>query len=114
MDPNAVSATLASQELLRPSPKSHSPCDVFSADEGGIAHPRGFSQPPCSQFTGGINGRGEKGHAHKWQLPPHQGLGMDSDGVVSGGQGGERGFGFWPEFIYPVVTSPPLLSVPSP
>jgi hypothetical protein len=29
-------------------------------------------------------------------------------------QGGEQGFGFWPEFIYPVVTSPLLLSTLSP
>jgi hypothetical protein len=50
------SATLASQELLRPSPKSRSPCDVFSADEGGIAAPQGiltavFSAGPVSRFT---------------------------------------------------------------
>jgi hypothetical protein len=57
MDPNAVSATLASQGLLRPSPKSRSPCNVFSADEGGLAVPQGvltaaFSAGPVSRFTG--------------------------------------------------------------
>jgi hypothetical protein len=37
-----VSATLVSQRLLRPSPKSCSPCVTFSADEGGVAVPQGI------------------------------------------------------------------------
>jgi hypothetical protein len=37
-----VSSTLASQELLRPSPKSCSPCKVFSANEGGTSVPQGI------------------------------------------------------------------------
>jgi hypothetical protein len=52
-----VSVTLASQELLRPYPKSCSPWEVFSADEGGIAVPQGiltaaFNAGPVSRFTG--------------------------------------------------------------
>jgi hypothetical protein len=97
-----VSATLASQ-ATQTFPKSHSPCDVFSADEGESCI-SGSSQQPSGQvqFHGSLatpSGRWKKGHAHKWQLPPHQGLGTDSDGVVSGGQGGE--WGFWvPAWVY--------------
>jgi hypothetical protein len=99
-----VSATLASQELLRPSPKSRSLCDVFSADERGVSLPQGiltatFSADPVHGSPARPSGRQEKGHAHKRRLPLHQGLGTDSDSVVSDGQGGEQGFGFWPEFI---------------
>jgi hypothetical protein len=52
-----VSATLASQGLLRPSPKSHSPCDAFWANEEGIAVPQGiltatFSAGSVSWFAG--------------------------------------------------------------
>jgi hypothetical protein len=51
-----VSATLASQELLRPSPQSCSLCNAFSANEGDVAAPQGiltaaFSAGPASQFT---------------------------------------------------------------
>jgi hypothetical protein len=114
-----VSATLASWELLISSPKSCSPCEVFSVDDRGVAAPQGiltaaFSAGPVHSSPGTPSGHQKKGHTHKQQLPPHQGLRMDSDGMVSGGQGGKRGFGFQPEFIYPVVTSPPLLSALSP
>jgi hypothetical protein len=52
-----VSTTLTSQESLRPSPKSRSLSDVFSADEGDVAAPQriltaAFSAGPVSQFTG--------------------------------------------------------------
>jgi hypothetical protein len=60
-----VSATVASQELLRPSPKSRSPCEVFSADEGGIAVPRDpHSRLQCrssSRFTGDTQWSSGKG-----------------------------------------------------
>jgi hypothetical protein len=95
MDPNAcplmpVSATLASQELLRPSPKSRSLWDVFSANEGVISMPQGiltaaFSAGSVHSSLVTPSGHQEKGHAHKWRLPPCQGLRTDSDGVVSGG-----------------------------
>jgi hypothetical protein len=114
-----VSTTLASQELLRPSPKSHSPCEVFSADEGGVSVPQGiltatFSAGPAHGPPVTPSGHWEKGQARKRQLPLHQGLWTDSDSMVSDGQGGEQGFGFWPEFIYPMVTSPLLLPALSP
>jgi hypothetical protein len=49
-----VSATLAS--FTQTSPKSRSPCDAFSADEGGVAVPQRiltatFSAGPVSRFT---------------------------------------------------------------
>jgi hypothetical protein len=115
-----VSSTLASQELLRLAPKSRSPWAIFSADEGGIAAPQGiltatFSAGLVSRFTSNSQwSLGEGAHAHKWQLPLCHGLGQTPDSVVSNGQGGKQGFGFWPEFIYPVVTSPLLLSTLSP
>jgi hypothetical protein len=114
-----VSATLSSQELLRPSPKSCSLCEVFSADEGGISVSQqiltaAFSAGPVHSSPVTPSGHREKGHIHKRQLPPCQGLGMDSDSMVSNGQGGKQGFGFWPEFMYHVVTSPILLSALSP
>jgi hypothetical protein len=37
-----VSTILASQELLRPSHKSLSPCDIFSANEEGVAASQGI------------------------------------------------------------------------
>jgi hypothetical protein len=106
-----VSATLANQGLLRPSPKSCSVCQ-----RGGVKLcPRGSLQPSAVQvqFCGLLatpGGHWKKGHADKWRLPLHQDLRMNSDGAVSGGWGGKRGLGFWPEFIYLVVTLPPLLS----
>jgi hypothetical protein len=114
-----VSVTLASQELLTPSPKFHSLCDIFSADEEGIAVPQGiltaaFSAGPVHGSLATPSGHQEKRHAHKRRLPLRQGLRTDCDSMVSGGLGGQRGFGFWPEFIYPVVTSPLLLSTLSP
>jgi hypothetical protein len=83
-----VSVTLASQELLIPSPKSCSLCDVFSADEGDLAAPQGilsaaFSAGPVRSSLATPSGRGEKGHAHKWQLPLRQGLGGTPDSKVS-------------------------------
>jgi hypothetical protein len=56
MDPNAYLYYPSQPALLRPSPKSRSPCDAFSADEGGIAVPQGiltamFSAGPVSQFA---------------------------------------------------------------
>jgi hypothetical protein len=50
--------------------------------------PRGSSGPPAVQvqFRGSPatpSGHREKGHAHKWRLPPRQGLGIDSAGMVS-------------------------------
>jgi hypothetical protein len=62
--------TLASQELLRPSPKSCSPCDIFSADEGGVAAPQGiltasFSAGPVHGSPAAPSGHWEKGHTHK-------------------------------------------------
>jgi hypothetical protein len=115
-----VSATLASQDLLRPSPKSPHRVTSSQLVRGVYLHPRGSSQLPSVQvqFHGSPatpSGHWEKGHAHKWWLPLHQGLGMNSDSVVvSDGQEGEQGFGLWPEFICPVVTSPLLLSALSP
>jgi hypothetical protein len=64
-----VSVTLASQELLRPSPKSRSPCDVFSANEGDEVVPQGiltaaFSTDPVLRFTGDIQWLlGERAHS---------------------------------------------------
>jgi hypothetical protein len=74
-----VSATLASQELLRPSPRSHSLCDVFSANEGDEAAPQGiltatFSAGPVHGSPATPSGRQEKGHTHKQWLPLCQGL----------------------------------------
>jgi hypothetical protein len=107
----SVSASLASQELLGPFPKSHSPCNIFSANEGGVSASQGIltatlSAGPVHGSPGTLSGCREKGHTHKQRLLPHQGLGTDSDGVVSGRPGGKQGFGFWPGFIYPEVTSP--------
>jgi hypothetical protein len=61
-----VSTTLASQELLRPSPKSCSPCDIFSADEGGIGAPQGihtaaFSAGPVHGSPATPSGRQRRG-----------------------------------------------------
>jgi hypothetical protein len=75
-----VPATLASQESLRPSPKSRSPCDIFSVDGGGVTVPQGiltaaFSAGPVHGSPGTPSGHREKGHAQKQQLPLHQGLG---------------------------------------
>jgi hypothetical protein len=71
-----VSATLASQELLRPSPKSRS--SVFSADEGGVAASQGIltaalSAGPVHGSPATPSGHREKGHALKWWLPLPQG-----------------------------------------
>jgi hypothetical protein len=111
--------TIASQKLLRPSPKSRSPCNIFSTNEGGVSAPQGiltaaFRAGPVHGSLVTHTDLREKGHAHKRWLPPCQGLRTDSDSMVSNGQGNEQGFGFWPEFIYPVVTSPLLLSTLSP
>jgi hypothetical protein len=72
-----VSTTLASQELLKPSPKSCLPC--LSQWGGMYLRPRWSSQLPSLQvqFHGSPATSSvcqEKGHAHKWQLPPRQGL----------------------------------------
>jgi hypothetical protein len=88
MAPNACLCYLASQELLRPSPKSRSPCNVFSANEGGIAVPQeiltaSFSAGSVHRAT--PSGHGKKGHAHKQRLHPHprQGLRRTPDSMVS-------------------------------
>jgi hypothetical protein len=83
-----VSATLASQELLRPSPKSCSLCDIFLANEWGIAVPQGiltaaFSAGPVHGSPATPSGCREKGHAQKWQLPLCHGLRGTPDSMVS-------------------------------
>jgi hypothetical protein len=83
-----VSATLASQELLRSSPKSCSLCDVISAVEGDEAVPPGILTAAFSAFPvhGSLvtpSGRWEKGHAHKRGLPLCQGVRGTSDSMVS-------------------------------
>jgi hypothetical protein len=86
-----VSTTVASQELLRLSPKSHSPCDVFSANEGGVAAPQGiltatFSAGPVHGSLATPSGRQEEVHAHKQWLPLRQGPRWTPDNVVSDGK----------------------------
>jgi hypothetical protein len=87
-----VSATLASKELLRLSPKSRSLSnilsDIFSAYEGGVAAPQGiltatFSAGPVHGSPATPSGCREKGHAHKWRLPLCQGLRGTPDSMVS-------------------------------
>jgi hypothetical protein len=66
MDPNACLCTLASEELLRPSLKSHSPSDIFSVNGGSIAAPQAiltaaFSAGPVQGSPATPSGRWEKG-----------------------------------------------------
>jgi hypothetical protein len=48
-----------------------------------------FSAGPVHSSPATSSGRREMGQAHKRRLPPRQGLGTDSDSMVSDGQGGE-------------------------
>jgi hypothetical protein len=94
MDPNACLYYPSQPGVTQTSPKSRLPCDIFSADEGGVSVPQGiltaaFSAGPVHSSPATPSGHQEKGHAHKWWLPPRQGLGIDSDGMVSSGRGGE-------------------------
>jgi hypothetical protein len=93
-----VSTTLASQELLRPSPKSCSLCAIFSAPEWGIAVPQGilttaFSAGPVHGSLGTPSGHQEKGHAHMWQLPLCQSLRGTPDSTVSDGKEASKALG---------------------
>jgi hypothetical protein len=113
-----VCATLASQELLRHSP-SLTHCVTSSQLVGGISVPQGiltasFSAGSVSGFTGDTQWWSREGVCSQAAPATTSGSRMDSDSVVSDGWGGEQGFGFWPEFIYTVVTSPLLLSTLSP
>jgi hypothetical protein len=118
MDPNACLCYPSQPGVTQTFPEVSLAVWCLLSWWGGVyLQPRGssqavFSAGPVSPAT--PSGRGDKGHAHKWRLPPRQGFGMDSDSMVSDKQEGERGFGFWIEFIYLVVTSPPLLSTLSP
>jgi hypothetical protein len=118
MDPNYCLCYPSQPGVTQTFPQVFSPCNIFSAVEGGISVPQGISQPPSLQVqfhsSPATPSGHQKGHAHKWRLPLHQGLWTHSDSIVSDGRGGKQGFGFWPEFIYPVVTSPLLLSTLSP
>jgi hypothetical protein len=106
-----VSTTLASQGLLRPSPKSCSPCNIFSANSCTPGDPHNRLQGrSSSQFTGNTQWSLGEGACSQVAAAYTSGSRVDSDSMVSDGQGGEQGFGFWPEFIHPVVTSPLLLS----
>jgi hypothetical protein len=117
MDPNACLYYPSQPGDLPPSLAHHA--ESSQPMREAYLCPRGSSQPPSVQvqFHGSPakpSGHQEKGHTDKRRLPRHQSIGVDSDSLVSDGQGGEQGFGFWPEFIYPVVTSPLLLSALSP
>jgi hypothetical protein len=73
-----------------------------------------FIAGPVSRFTSDIQCMSGEGTRSQVAAASTSGSQADSDNVVSNGQGGEQGFGFWPEFIYLVVTSPLLLSALSP
>jgi hypothetical protein len=114
-----VSATLASQELLRLSPKSRSPRDVFSANEGGgVAAPQGiltaFSAGPGHGSLATPSGPWGEGTCSQTAAASTSESQGDSRQHGLRWQGDKQGLGFWPEFIYPVVTSPLLLSTLSP
>jgi hypothetical protein len=71
MDPKACLCYPSQPVLLRPSPKSRSPWDAFSAHEGGVAVPQGiltaaFSVGPVLRFAGNTQwslGEGARSHA---------------------------------------------------
>jgi hypothetical protein len=67
-----------------------------------------------SRFTGDTQWSSGEGARSQAAIASTSGPGGDSWQRGLRCQGDEQGFRFWPEFIYPVVTSPLLLSTLSP
>jgi hypothetical protein len=120
MDPNACLCYPSQPGVTQTFPKVSLTMDVFSANEGVIAVPQGiltadFGSGP--RFTGDTQWSSGEGACSQAVAASTSGYPLGGGGTLTAWsrcQGGEQGFGFWPEFICPVVTSPLLLSTLSP